>query len=199
MSLPQSVKILINYFAKLPGIGPKTAERLVFYLIKQDKNLLHGFAQSIIHVKDRVTRCQECGQISEAEKCQICLDKTRNHSQVCLVAESMDIASLEKPGAFAGIYHVLGGLINPTEGLTADKLNIKSLEEKLARGEVKEVVLAMNPTIEGETTNIFLNKIIKKYPGVKVTKLARGLPQGADLEYADEVTLANAFSGRIQV
>ncbi|MFH1457335.1 MAG: recombination mediator RecR [Patescibacteria group bacterium] len=130
--------------------------------------------------------------------CDICSDKTRQNSIICVVAENSDIAPLEKSGAFKGMYHVLYGTLNPTEGTTPDKLNIHALEERIKNNKVNEIILAFNPTVEGETTNLYLTKLLKKYD-IKITKLARGLPQGADLEYADEITLANAFHGRTKI
>jgi len=198
MPFPQSIQNLINHFAKLPGIGPKTAERLVFYLLKQDKNNLTEFGHTLLHVRDNIKICEECGQITEEKLCLICSDKNRDHSIICVVAEIADILSLEKSKEFNGVYHILNGTLNPTEGITPEKLNIKKLEERISKGDVKEIILALNPTIEGETTAMYLTKFLKKY-NISITKLARGLPQGSDLEYADEVTLANAFKGRIKI
>lgn len=196
--LPSSIKKLITHFNNLPGIGQKTAERLVFYLLKKDKNTLTDFANTLLRIKDNIKNCKNCGQITEQETCHICLDKSRNKNIICVVAENSDIPSLEKSGEFKGIYHVLNGVLNPTEGITPDKLNILNLENKISAksgNNIQEIILALNPTIEGETTSLYLTKLLKKY-NIKITKLARGLPQGSDLEYADEITLANAFRGR---
>jgi len=198
MPFPRSIQNLIAQFSKLPGIGPKTAERLVFYLLKQDKSKLTDFGHTLLHVRDNVQICERCGQVAEDKLCTICNDKNREAGIICVVAEIADILALEKSGEFTGMYHVLNGTLNPTEGITPDRLNIKKLEERLAKGRVNEIILALNPTIEGETTAMYLTKLLKKY-NVKITKLARGLPQGSDLEYADEVTLANAFKGRLQI
>ncbi|MBU4482157.1 recombination mediator RecR [Candidatus Parcubacteria bacterium] len=195
---PKSIQKLITHFNNLPGIGQKTAERLVFYLLKKDKNTLTDFANTLLHIKDNIKNCAQCGQITEQKICDICSDKNRDSSIICVVAENSDISPLEKSGEFKGIYHVLNGVLNPTEGMTPDKLNINKLEEKIsAKGgnNTQEIILALNPTIEGETTNLYLTKLLKKY-NIKITKLARGLPQGSDLEYADEITLANALRGR---
>lgn len=207
MPFPSSIQKLMEHFSHLPGIGPKTAERLVFYLLKQDKENLTGFGHTILHVRDNVQICEQCGNISEHKLCLICSDKSRDHSLICVVSEIADILSLEKSKEFNGVYHILNGTLNPTEGITPDKLNIKKLEDRIKnphpyeggdkRG-VKEIILALNPTIEGETTSMYLTKLLKKY-NIKITKLARGLPQGSDLEYADEVTLANAFKGRLTI
>jgi recombination protein RecR len=199
MSLPSHIEQLIAHFSSLPGVGQKTAERLVFYLLKQDRAVLKNFAESMLGILDRVGHCAVCGQFSEEKLCPICSNPRRDHSIICVVAEEMDISSLEKAGEFKGLYHVLGNVLSPTEGITPDRLNIKNL---LARSAtipmaVKEIILALNPTIEGETTCLYLTKLIKNSaPQIKITKLARGLPQGGDLEYADEITLANAFRGR---
>lgn len=195
MSFPRSIQSLIQHLSALPGIGPKTAERLVFYLLKQDKDVLTSLGYALLQARDKIQPCQNCGQISDDSLCSICSDKTRQSEIICVVAETADILTLEKTKEFNGFYHVLGGNLDPTEGLTADKLNIKKLEERIKSKNIKEVVLALNPTIEGETTSLYLAKLLRKY-GVKITKLARGLPQGSDLEYADEITLSNAFRGR---
>lgn len=194
-SLPKSIQQLITHFSDLPGIGPKTAERLVFYLLKSDKNYLADFGNTLLHIGDNIKKCELCGQITEDNLCSICSNRQRDHSIICVAAESSDIGPLEKSGEFNGIYHILNGLINPTEGITPDKLDIIQLENRIKNNQIKEIILALNPTVEGETTCLYLTKLLKKY-NLKITKLARGLPQGSDLEYADEVTLANALRGR---
>ncbi len=196
--LPSLVQKLIEHFAKLPGIGPKTAQRLVLYLVKSDPKILMDFGQSLINLKEKVINCQQCGQLSEKELCEICRSPRRDKNTICLVAEESDIISLEKSGIFNGLYHVLNGLLSPTEGMTPDKLNIKKLEERIKLGHIKEIIFALNPTIEGETTSLYLANYLKKY-NVLLSKLARGLPQGANLEYADEVTLTNALKNRTKV
>lgn len=198
MALPSSVQKLINHFSSLPGLGPKTAQRLVFYLLKQERKKIGDFAESLLHIKDNIKNCTLCGQITTQEICSICADSKREKSIICVVAEIADILPLEKSGEFQGVYHVLGGILSPTEGITPDKLNIEKLEQRIKNNNIKEIILALNPTVEGETTSLYLTKLLKKYPNIQITKLARGLPQGSDLEYADEVTLANAFKGRIK-
>ena len=195
MLFPQPIKKLIDHFSRLPGLGPKTAERLALYLVKQDKNRLTDFGHTLLQVRDKIRRCELCGQISEQKLCSICTDKNRDHSTICIVADEANIPALEKSAEFNGVYHLLNGLLNPTEGITPDKLRLKELEQRIKNSSVKEIILALNPTIEGETTTLFLTKILKKY-NLKISRLARGLPQGGDLEYADEITLANAFKGR---
>ncbi len=196
--IPRSLENLIREFTKLPGIGPKTAERLVYFLLKQPKDSLTNFADCINHVKDEVVTCRLCYRLADQDPCGICLDKNRDKSLLCVVAESQNIAVFEKTHMLNGLYHVLGGVITPLEGITPDQLKIKQLEERLKANGIKEVILALNPDLEGETTSLYLAKLIKPL-NIKVTRLARGLPMGADLEYADEVTLENAIAGRREV
>src|SRR3989339_334699 len=195
---PHALEQLIREFTKLPGIGPKTAERLVYYLLKQPKEELVSLADSLRQAKDEVVICRQCFRFADQDPCPICSDKRRDKSLLCVVAESQNIPVIEKTGAFAGHYHVLGGLISPLEGITPDKLKIAELEQRLKTNGVKEVILALNPDLDGETTSLYLAKLIKPI-GIKVTRLARGLPMGADLEYADEVTLENAILGRKEI
>jgi len=195
---PHALEQLIREFTKLPGIGPKTAERLVYYLLKQPKEELVSLADSLRQAKDEVVICRQCFRFADQDPCPICADKRRDKSLLCVVAESQNIPVIEKTGAFAGHYHVLGGLISPLEGITPDKLKIGELEQRLKTNGVKEVILALNPDLDGETTSLYLAKLIKPI-GIKVTRLARGLPMGADLEYADEVTLENAILGRKEI
>ncbi len=214
--LPTSIENLIQHFSSLPNIGQKTAERLVFYLLKKDKKTLSDFANTLLHIKDNIKNCSQCGQISENDLCSICSNSQRDHTIICVVAESSDVVPLEKSKEFNGVYHILNGVLNSIEGVTPDKLNIKNLENRInpptpslpvgktglrraSQNNIKEIILALNPTIEGETTNLYLTKLFKKFPHIKISKLARGLPQGADLEYADEITLANAFKGRTEI
>lgn len=192
---PHALARLIQEFTKLPGIGPKTAERLVYHLLKQPKENLSLFAESLNQAKAEVVVCGLCYRFSDQNPCPICTDKKREHNLICVVAESQNIPVIEKTGAFNGLYHVLGGLISPLEGTTPDKLRINELEARLKANGVKEVILALNPDVDGETTSLYLSQLIKPQ-GIKVTKLARGLPMGADLEYADEVTLESALIGR---
>jgi len=195
---PRALERLIQEFTKLPGIGPKTAERLVYYLLKQPKEELEQFAQSLHQAKNEVTTCGQCFRFSDQDPCPICSDKKRDKTLLCVVAESQNIPVLEKTGAFRGLYHVLGGLISPLEGITPDKLKIAELEQRLKANGVTEVILALNPDLDGETTSLYLTKLVKPL-AIKITRLARGLPMGADLEYADEVTLENAIVGRREV
>lgn len=195
---PRALERLLQEFTKLPGIGPKTAERLIYYLLKQPKSELEAMAESLAQVKDEVLNCASCFRFTDQNPCSICIDSRRDKNLLCVVAESQNIPVLEKTNAFHGLYHVLGGVVSPLSGITPDKLKIKELEARLKANGVKEVILALNPDLDGETTALYLAKIIKPL-NIKVTRLARGLPVGADLEYADEVTLENAIIGRREV
>ncbi len=195
---PHALERLIREFTKLPGIGPKTAERLVYYLLKQPKEELEAMADSLKQAKNEVVVCRLCFRFTDQDPCPICSNAKRDKTLLCIVAESQNIPVIEKTGAFSGLYHVLGGLISPLEGITPDKLKINELEQRLKANGVKEVILALNPDLDGETTSLYLAKLIKP-SGIKVTRLARGLPMGADLEYADEVTLESALTGRREV
>lgn len=195
---PHALERLLREFTKLPGVGPKTAERLVYFLLKQPKDELAALAESLTKAKDEVATCSQCLRLTDQEPCLICRDSGRDKSIICVVAESQNIPVIEKTGAFKGRYHVLGGLVSPLDGITPDKLTIKELEARLRANGVKEVILAFSPNVDGETTSLYLAKIIKPL-GIKVTRLARGLPVGAELEYADEVTLESALTGRREV
>ena len=201
MHYPAVIQNLINDFASLPGIGQKSAERLVFYLLKKgDRDKLDEFSKNLSNVMNEVKGCIECGNYMANEKCEICNDTKRDKSRLCIVAEVQDIYYLDKTHELICLYHVLNGLISPAEGMTPDKLNIESLVKRLAGNGIQEVVLGLNPTIEGESTIIYLKKILKeKFPNLKITRLSRGLPMGGDLEYADEITLLNAIKNRNEV
>jgi len=190
---PASIQNLIDHFCKLPTVGPKTAERYVFYLLKQHPEWLQEFAQAIAEVKEKTTVCRTCLSIAESNPCQICSDQKRNHSVICLVADTRDMLAIEATRQFSGVYHILGGVINTIEGIKPNQLNIKSLLNHLKQNGVKEIILAFNPDLEGETT--YLAKLLKSHK-IKITRLAKGLPMGADLEYADEITLSNALKYR---
>ncbi|MBU1038775.1 recombination mediator RecR [Patescibacteria group bacterium] len=192
---PHALEQLLKEFSQLPGIGPKTAERLVYYLLKKPKNNLLNFAASLKKVHAEVGTCSVCFRFADQNPCQICTDSKRDHHIICVVAASQNIPALEKTHAFHGLYHVLGGLINPLEGITPDQIRFKELINRLKTNGVQEVILALNPDINGETTNLYLSQMIKPLK-IKVTRLARGLPMGADLEYADEITLENALKER---
>ncbi len=197
MRFPSSIQKLIEYFSKLPTVGPKTAERYVFYLLKQPKEELEKLAAAIAHLKDGVTICGTCLAISEANPCHICADPKRDREIICVVADSRDLLSVEATKQFQGLYFVLGGVINAIEGISPEKINAKKLLERLQKENLKEIILALNPDLEGETTAMYLTKVIKQIrPQIRITRLAKGLPMGANLEYADEMTLGNALRYR---
>ncbi len=198
-SYPQSIKELINRFNQLPGIGPKTAERLVFYLLNQPKEELVKLGSAFEHLKDKIIQCSKCYNFSETDPCSICKDNRRSSGVVCVVAKPQDLMVIEKIGEYQGVYHLLGGVIDPLEGITPDKLRIKELAMRIKKDNVREVILALNPDMPGETTMLYLTKLLKQFKDIKITRLARGLPIGSDLEYADEVTLSNALKGRREV
>ncbi len=198
LKLPSSIEKLINEFAKLPGIGPKSASRLTFYLLKKPDLDLQLFSDALTNLKKGVLWCSICHNMSETDPCSICADKNRDRSIICVVEEPLDAQALDATGAYKGLFHVLGGVLNPLDGIGPDKLNIDSLLKRLQSDEVKEVLLATNPSIEGEATALHLQKLIAPLK-IRITRLARGLPIGGDLEYADEITITRALQGRSEV
>jgi len=192
---PISIQNLIDYFSKLPTVGPKTAERYVFYLLKQHPEDLQKFAQAIAELKEKTTVCQTCLSIAETNPCSICSDTKRNHSVICLIADTRDMLAIEATKQYNGLYFILGGVINTIDGIKPEQLNIKIFLDRLKSGLVKEIILALNPDLEGETTSMYIAKLLKPFK-IKITRLAKGLPMGADLEYADEITLSNALKYR---
>lgn len=196
MKYPVIIQNLIDQFSRLPSIGPKTAERLVFHLLYRPQNELHEFSQAIDHLKSNVKQCQICFNFSESNPCYICDSPKRDKTIICVVAKPQDMAIIEKTGSFDGVYHILGGNINPLENISPRHIKIKELLVRIKNDGVREIILALNPDMSGETTSIYLTKLIKQFPNIKVTRLARGLPMGADLEYADEITLENALKDR---
>lgn len=196
MKYPLIIQNLIDQFARLPSIGPKSAERLVFHMLYRPQNELHQFSQAIDHLKSSVKQCQICFNFSESDPCYICSSAKRDKTTICIVAKPQDMAIIEKTSAYEGVYHILGGNINPLENVSPQSIKIKELLLRLKNNGIKEIILALNPDMAGETTSIYLTKLIKQFPGIKITRLARGLPMGADLEYADEITLENALKDR---
>ena len=194
----QPVMRLIEEFHKLPGIGPKTAQRLTYYLIRMPDEEARALAEAILAIKDSIVLCSTCQNITDSDPCLICRNDKRDRSQICVVAEPLDILPLERTGGYKGLYHVLHGAISPADGIGPDDLKMKELLDRLKDGEVSEVILATNPNLEGEATAMYLHKLISPL-GVRVTRLARGLPFGADLEYADEVTLTRALENRQEI
>lgn len=198
MKYPTSIQNLIDYFCQLPTVGPKTAERYVFYLLSQPAEWLQQFAQAMAEVKEKTTVCQTCLAITESNPCLICSDLKRNHSLICLVADTRDMLAIETTKQHNGVYYILGGVINTIEGVGPDQLNVKTLLNHLKQNSVKEIILAFNPDFEGETTSMYIAKLLRIHR-IKITRLAKGLPMGADLEYADEITLTNALKYRHEI
>lgn len=195
---PESLANLIEKFQKLPTIGRKSAERLAMSIVEDDKKDVEDFAQSLIDVKNRIHSCKICGNLTEGDICDICKDISRDDETVCIVEDIQDLIAIEKSGAYRGRYHVLGGLISPSDDIGPDQLNIDSLLERINKKEIKEVILAISSTIEGETTILFLQNLLAKRD-VRVTKLAQGIPVGSSLEYFDQLTLERALEDRREI
>lgn len=195
MIYPKSIAALIEQFQKFPSVGPKSAQRMAFHLLKMPKSEVEKFAQSIIEAKENTFACDVCFNMSSSNPCEICKSTSRDRSIICVISETKDLIAIEKTNEFHGLYHVLQGLISPIDGIGAEDVRIKELLHRLAQDDIKEVILALNPSVEGEATSLYLNKLIKPF-GIKITRIAFGLPVGADLEYADEITLARALEGR---
>jgi recombination protein RecR len=190
-----AVQDLIDELGRLPGIGPKSAQRIAFHLLAAEPADVGRLAAALQRVKDEVKFCKTCGNVAEAEQCRICLDPRRDETVICVVEEPKDVVAIERTREFRGRYHVLGGAISPIEGIGPDDLRVRELLQRLQDGMVTELILATDPNLEGEATATYLARLIKPV-GLRVTRLASGLPVGGDLEYADEVTLGRAFSGR---
>ena len=186
---------LINEFKRLPGIGQKSAQRIAFHVLRSTREDVEHLAQSILDVKDKLGLCRVCNNISDAELCQYCRDPHRDPSVVCVVEEPHNIVGIETTRQFEGRYHVLQGALSPLRGIGPDSLKIKSLVERIGEGEIREIIVATNPTVEGEATAVYLARLLKPL-GVKVTRIAMGIPVGSDLEFADEVTISKAMEGR---
>lgn len=195
-SLPDSANKLIDELSRLPGIGRKTAQRLAFHFLNSDEEQSHSLSQSLLDIKIKIKNCSICHGITEEDPCKICNDPRKNDSFICVVENAYDIFVFEKTNSFSGKYHVLGGALSPLDGIGPDDLNIESLVNRINKG--FEVVIATNPSVEGETTALYLSKILGQ-KGVNVTKLARGVPVGSDLEYVDDATLIRAMEGRVSV
>jgi recombination protein RecR len=187
--------ILIDELSKLPGIGPKTAQRLALYILNISREEAGILAQSIINAKEQIRRCQICHNLTDQDTCEICRDKTRQKDIICVVETARDLMALEKTGGFKGLYHVLEGAISPLDGVEPDHLTIDHLISRLKAKQIKEVILATNPNIEGEVTASYIARLVKPL-NIKITRIAYGIPIGGDLEYADEVTLTQALMGR---
>lgn len=194
---PQPLQRLIDEFSKLPGIGTKTAQRLAFYVLKMDETSVKSLAESIVNAKRDIKYCSICGNLTDTDPCLICRNDARDKSIICVVQEAKDILPMEKTREYQGLYHVLHGSISPLEGIGPDSINIKSLVSRITP-EVKEVILATNSDVEGEATAMYIARLLKPM-GVKVTRIAHGIPVGGDIEYTDEVTLGKALEGRREI
>ena len=190
-----AINKLIQEFNRLPGIGPKSAQRLAYYLLRATEEQTRLLAEAILSLKQKVTLCSVCFNVTESDPCSLCRNDERDRSQICIVEQPQDILALEHTGVYKGLYHVLHGVISPTEGMGASEIRAKELLDRLQGSSVKEVILATNTTLEGEQTALYLNQLISPL-GIIVTRLARGLPFGTELEYADDVTLTRAIEGR---
>ena len=189
------VQELIDELGRLPGIGPKSAQRIAFHILQTESFDVSRLAEVLVEVREKVRFCEVCGNVTEQERCSICRDPRRSPATICVVEEAKDVAAIERTREFRGLYHVLGGAISPIDGVGPDDLRIRQLMSRLADGTVTEVIIATDPNLEGEATASYLSRLLVQ-PNLRVTRLASGLPVGGDLEYADEVTLGRAFEGR---
>ncbi len=197
ISIPtaEPVARLIEQFARLPGVGPKSAQRMTYHLLRVPAEEAKQLAEAITALKEKIGLCSVCFNITETDPCPICRDETRDRTRICVVEEPLDILPLERTRHFHGLYHVLHGVISPGDGVGPDDLKLRELLARLAEGTIKEIILATNPNVEGEATAMYIQRLVAPL-GIKVTRLARGLPYGADLEYADDATLSRALEGR---
>ena len=198
MIYPKSIATLIEHFQKFPSIGPKSAQRMAFYMLRMPVSEVEKFARAMIEAKQNTKTCEICFNISSESPCKICTSATRDRTTICVVAETKDLIAVEKTNEYKGLYHVLQGLISPMDGIGADDIRIKELLNRLTDDKVQEIILALPPSVEGEATSLYLTKLIKPF-GIKISRIAFGLPVGADLEYADEITLAKAIEGRHEI
>ncbi len=192
--LPDFIQKIINEFDKLPGIGPKTSTRLAFDLLHRKADMKE-LARALDDAYSQVSFCPQCFNLSDQGLCNICADPKRNQNLICIVAHNQDVEAIEKTGEFNGTYHLLSGYLSPLEGVTPDKLKIKELEIRLSKNNIQEIILALDQSLEGEATTLYLSKLLKKYP-IKISQLARGIPMGANIEYTDEATLSSALQNR---
>lgn len=195
MKVPKSVANLIGAFEQLPGIGPKTAARLTYYLLHAPDNLAEKLSEAVGNLKKRTKICSICQNITETDPCEICEDNSRDQTIICVVEDPLDVWAIEKSGSFSGLYHVLHGVIAPLENIGPEELKLKELLPRLKDNKVKEIILATNPSMEGEATAMYIQRLVKPLK-IEITRIARGIPIGAELEYADEVTVRRAFEGR---
>lgn len=198
MLIAEPLQKAIDELSKLPAVGKKTAQRLALHILKSDEETFHSLVNSLMDLKDKIRFCGECFNISVDEKCDVCKSAKRDRSIVCIVEEASDVIAIERTNEYNGLYHVLGGVLNPLAGVSPDSLHLKELLERLKPGEIKEIILALNPDAEGDATSLYISKLLKDYP-VKISRIARGLPIGGDLEFADAATIGRAFIGRISL
>ena len=185
---------LIGHFEKFPGIGPRTAQRLALFILKQPESTIRDFSKALLEAHSNVGRCKKCFNLTSEEECEICRNNERDHKIICVVAETKDLIALERAREFKGLYHVIGGLISPMDSIGPELLEIRSLVDRVSKNEIDEIILALTPSVEGDTTSLYIGKLLS--PFTKVTRIAYGLPMGSELEYVDEVTLARALEGR---
>jgi recombination protein RecR len=196
-AIAEPVSRLIDEFVKLPGVGPKTAQRLAYFVLRLPTEEARRLADAIVQVKERVVLCSVCFNVTERNPCAVCANTSRDHSKICVVEEPLDVTALERTGVYRGVYHVLHGSLNPQDGIGPDDIKVAELVERVRRGSVNEVIVATNPNLLGDGTATYISLQLRGLP-VRVTRLARGLPIGSDLEYADEVTLTRALEGRAE-
>lgn len=196
MIYPQAMRRLIHELTKLPGIGPKTAQRLAFHVVNMSEFEVSNIAEAMLEAKHKIGFCEICGQLTEVSPCSVCTDPKRDAALICVMEEPRDVVAMERTRVFKGHYHVLGGVISPLEGIGPDDLRIKELLQRVQAGSIEEVIVATNPNVEGEATALYISKLLRPL-GLRVTRLARGLPVGGDLEYTDEITLGKALEGRV--
>lgn len=198
MNYPKTILNLIECFKKFPGIGEKTAERMALEALNMDEENLKLFSTSLKEIKSKIKKCQHCGSLTEDELCEVCKDDNRNHEILCVVEECKNVILFEKIGTFKGTYHVLGGLISPLEGINPEDINIQKLIDRIEKEKVKEIILALKPSVEGETTALYISKILQD-KDIKVSKIAHGIPMGADIDYIDPLTLEMAINDRREI
>ena len=198
MIYPKSIATLIEQFQKFPSVGPKSAQRMAFHLLKMPVSEVEKFAKAVVEAKQSTVACEICYNLSSTSPCEICSSTTRDRSTICVVAETKDLIAIEKTNEYKGLYHVLQGLISPIDGIGVEDIRIKELLSRLTDESIKELILALSPSVEGEATSLYLTKLVKPF-GITVSRIAFGLPVGTDLEFADEITLAKALEGRREV
>lgn len=198
MNYPKTILDIIECFKKYPGIGEKTAERMALSTLNMDDEIINLFSNSLKNIKGKIKKCEKCGSLTENSLCDICKDKTRDHKLICVVEECKNVILFEKIGTFRGMYHVLEGLISPLEGINPEDININKLIDRIKEEKIREIILALKPSVEGETTALYIRKMLEE-TDVKVTKIAHGIPMGAEMDYIDPLTLEMAMEGRREI